>query len=190
MNTEKNTNGLSIIKFLLGLTFTGLFLHIIVFLIGAEPSGPSQDGSSSPSQSQSSTRKAGKLEEEIRSRINIPDVLLSDLVNIDVSADADTLMSTFEDLKRQYQEILAAVSGKSKEGAEDSVTELQEQINRLKAHLGRKRDEANLLKDALHSTQHTAEKAMSSLKMKYESEKESSTRTLAQLRKELNQRKE
>lgn len=158
-------------------------------MTGAEPSGPSQDGSSSPSQ-QSSTRKSSKLEEEIRSRISIPDVFLPEMVSIDVTADADTLMSIFEEVKRQYQEIIGSAALRNKEGAEESAADLLEQISRLKAHLGRKRDEVNLIKDALQNTQHTAEKAMLSLKTKYEHEKDSSARTLVQLRKELNQRKE
>ncbi|OQV24323.1 putative Protein bicaudal D [Hypsibius exemplaris] len=77
-----------------------------------------------------------------------------------------------------------------RESGEESTAELHEQISRLKAHLGRKRDEANLLKEALNNTQITAEKTMANLKAKYESEKDASGRTLLQLRRELNQRKE
>ncbi|GAU93487.1 hypothetical protein RvY_05422 [Ramazzottius varieornatus] len=154
-----------------------------------EPSGPSQDGSSS----QLPHAQTSKLTEEIRGRAELSDMVLPESANIDVFADLDTLMSAFDDLKHQCQNVLNVSSGRSKEaqlGLGDSVTDLHEQIDRLKAHLSRKRDETALLKEALNTTQTTADNALASLKLKYEAEKEASSKTLSQLRKELNQRKE
>lgn len=71
-------------------------------------------------------------------------MVLPESANIDVFADLDTLMSAFDDLKHQCQNVLNVSSGRSKEaqlGLGDSVTDLHEQIDRLKAHLSRKRDE-------------------------------------------------
>ena len=163
---------------------------------GNEPSGPSQDGSSSPSSSsssQSTPRRSNKLEEEIRARMNFSAdaVGIPDIVSVDVAADPDMLMSAFDDVKRQCLDVLGAAGNRGgREASEENTAELHEQIARLKAHLGRKRDEANLLKEALNNTQITAEKALANLKAKYECEKEGSSRNLLQLRRELNQRKE
>ena len=155
----------------------------------AEPSGPSQDGSSVGSPL--SHVHTSKLTEEIRGRAELTDVIFPESANIDVFADLETLMSAFDDLKHQCQNVLNVSSNRSKEPQLSAAdTDLHEQMDRLKAHLARKRDETILLKEALNNTQTTADNALASLKLKYEAEKEASSKTLSQLRKELNQRKE
>ncbi|XP_011505234.1 PREDICTED: protein bicaudal D isoform X2 [Ceratosolen solmsi marchali] len=70
------------------------------------------------------------------------------------------------------------------------VTELQEQVIRLKALLSAKREQIATLRTVLKSNKNTAEVALSNLKSKYENEKTIVNETMVKLRNELRSLKE
>ena len=70
------------------------------------------------------------------------------------------------------------------------VTELQEQVVKLKAMLSTKREQIATLRSVLKANKSTAEVALANLKQKYENEKSIVTDTMARLRNELKVLKE
>jgi len=70
------------------------------------------------------------------------------------------------------------------------VTDLQEQVLKLKALLSAKREQIATLRTVLKSNKNTAEIALTNLKSKYESEKSIVNETMLKLRNELRMLKE
>lgn len=70
------------------------------------------------------------------------------------------------------------------------VTDLQEQVIRLKALLSAKREQIATLRTVLKSNKNTAEVALTNLKSKYENEKSIVNETMLKLRNELRMLKE
>ncbi|XP_076469501.1 protein bicaudal D-like isoform X2 [Babylonia areolata] len=108
----------------------------------------------------------------------------------------DTVVDQVKFLKQAVEHLMEASKNWSREETAgtgenaDDLTELQDQVVKLKAMLSTKREQIATLRSVLKANKSTAEVALANLKQKYENEKVIVTETMLKLRNELKSLKE
>lgn len=138
--------------------------------------------------------------ELLRSRLKT-DVPLKDLESLNDAAGmakhVETILDQIKHLRSSVENTIELskmkrgnISENSSDSREAEMSELQEQVIKLKSLLSTKREQIATLRTVLKSNKNTAEVALTNLKSKYENEKSIVSETMMKLRNELRLLKE